>query len=437
MKSLRRIFALDNPFRLYYHHIKWVLAYIKYANPSRNMVVIGVTGTNGKSTTSNIIAKWLQAAGKKVFMFSTVNIIMGDKEWINETKMTSPDPFLLQKLLYDAKKMWCEYAIIETTSHAILMKRNWGISYDIAVLTNITQDHLDLHKTMEHYVQTKLKLFKWLITSKRKPWIKKSAIINFDSNYKDLFLAEAYDSLLTYGKDMKCNIRFENIDADLYGTTFDVKLPWFWLKIQTKLRGVFNVYNVLAAIWVFVSLWLKPDEIEKIVAKVQGVPGRLEEVKNSLGAMVYIDYAHTPDALEQVLTTLRDIKGVKRIITIFGATGDRDKIKRPIMGKIVSDLSDVVILTQDDDYTEKTQSIIKDVLPWIERKEGENFWIIPDRKEAIRVWLITAQKDDVVLITGKGDEHTLVTNDGPIPWHDKTIAEEIIKGIEDNTLVRQ
>lgn len=436
MKKIKSMIASDNPFRLYYHHIKWIIANLKYGNPSRNMTVIWVTGTNGKSTTSNIIARWLKAMWKKVFMFSTVNIIIDDIEYTNETKMTSPDPFLLQKLLYDAKKKGCEYAIIETTSHAILMKRNWGISYDIAVLTNITQDHLDLHKTMQNYVQTKLKLFKWLISSRRKPGVKKSAVINYDSDYKELFLAEAYDSVLTYGKDTQTNIRYENVENTLDGTSFDVRLAGTSFKVKTKMRGLFNVYNVLAAIWTFVSIGLKPNDIQKSLENFCWVPWRMEEIHAKDGAIIFIDYAHTPDALTQVLTTIREIKWINKIITVFWATGDRDKTKRPIMWSIVSELSDIVILTQDDDYTEKTQSVIKDILPWIERKEWEDFWIVPDRKEAIRTWIIAAGKNDVVLIAGKGDEHTLITNEWPIKWHDKEIAQEILKGIEDNTLVK-
>ena len=435
MKEIKRLIPIDNPFRLYYHQAKWIVANMYYGNPSRDMVIIGVTGTNGKTTTTNLIASGLKSTGKKVFMFSTVNYRIGDTEYVNQTKFTSPDPFFLQKLLSEAQKEWCTHAVIETSSHAVTMNRVWGIAYDIMVLTNITQDHLDLHKTMEKYVQTKLKLFKWLITSRRKQGIKKSAVINYDSDYKDLFLNEAYDSLLTYGQDLKTNIRFENVEQTVEWTFFDVKIAWWVLKIQTKLRWEFNIYNILAAIGAFISVWLKPDEIEKAIAQVEQIPGRLEEVKNKEGYMVFIDYAHTPDALEKVLGTMKAIKGAKRIITVFGATGDRDKIKRPEMWRIVSEMSDIVILTQDDDYGEKTETIMKDILPWIERKEGENFWIMPDRKEAIRTALITGKKDDIILICGKGDEHSLVTNDGPVAWHDRTIVEEILKGIDDNKLV--
>ncbi len=435
LQKLKKMIALDNPFRIYYHQLQGMLAVLINKNPSRDMIMIGITGTNGKTTTTNIIANGLKKAGKKVFMFSTVNIIINDKEYTNNSKMTSPNPFTLQKLLAEAKKEWCEIAIIETSSHSIFMHRNRGIDYDIAVLTNITQDHLDLHKTMQNYAQTKLKLFKSLIISRRKKWVKKTAIINLESDYKDLFLGETYDSLYTYGKDMSANIRVENITNDINSTNFDVKIAWNTLKVKTSLRGSFNIYNILASIWVFISLNLKPKEIEKILESIWWVPWRMEEITNKEWFKIFIDYAHTADALTQVLNTLQDIKWGEKIITVFWATGDRDKIKRPEMGRIVSDLSDVVILTQDDDYSEKTEQIIKDVLNGIDRKEWENFWIIPDRKEAIRTALISAWENDIVLIAWKGDEHTLMTNFWPIPWHDKEVVLEVLKGIDENKIM--
>lgn len=429
--------ALDNPLRLFYHYLRAVLANIVYGFPSRGMTIIGITGTNGKTTTTNIIARGLKASGKKVFMFSTVNYFIGENEYRNDTKMTSPDPFLLQKLLKQAKNEGCEIAVIETSSHAIIMNRVWGIEYDIAVLTNITQDHLDLHKTMDNYVRTKLQLFKTLISKKRKPGIKKTAIINLESDYKELFLAEVYDNLTTYGMDYEATLRPSNIQNEIAYTSFDVKFPgsWWQISIKTKMRGRHNMYNILAAMGVFLSLGMKPEEIQKSILDVESVPGRLEDVNNYEGFKIFIDYAHTPDALEKTLQTLRDIQGVKRIITVFGATGDRDKTKRPIMGKIVSDMSDFVILTQDDDYSEKTSAIIKDVLPWIERKEGENFWIIPERESAIRTALLEAQENDAVLIAGKGDEHVMVTNAWIVEYNDKAVVLKVLQEIDDNKVI--
>ena len=436
IQKLKHLIALDNPLRLSYHFARAVIANIMYGFPSKGMIIIGVTGTNGKTTTSNIIAAWLRASGKKIFMFTTVNIILWDEEFTNNSKMTSPDVFDLQRWLSIAKKEGCEIAVIETASHGIKMHRIWGIDYDVCVLTNITQDHLDLHRTMEDYVQTKLKIFKKLMYYKRKPGIKKTGVINVDSDYNEIFLAETYDSLYKYGLWYDANIKGENIKNTRKSMNFTVSMPGKSMEIHTQLRWRFNVSNILAAIWVFASLWMDRNTMAKIIAEVKWVPGRMEEVQSPEGFSIFIDYAHTADALENVLETLGEMKGKGRIITVFGCTGDRDTTKRPIMWQVVSRLSDVVIVTQDDDYTENPQKIIKDILPGIDRKQGEDFWVIVDRKEAIRTALVMAQKDDIVLLAGKWDEHALFTNQWPIEWHERTIVEQMLKEIEDNTVLK-
>ena len=435
LNNIKKLISLDNPMRLLYHKMRAILANFYYGFPSKKMIVIWVTWTNWKTTVCNIVAKWLREAGKKVFMFSTVNIIINDMEYQNDTKMTSPDAFELQRLLKIAKDSWCEFAVIETASHGIKMNRIWGINYDIAVLTNITQDHLDLHKTMKDYVNTKLKLFKNLISYKRKPWIKKTAIINKNSAYSDLFLAETYDSVYTYWKWSWVNLYAQNIVDDGNITKFFVDVAWPNIEIETKLKWEFNIYNILASIWVFISLWIKVDDISKMIKVVTWIPGRLENINNNEWYQIIVDYAHTEDALEKVLETIKWFKNINRIITVFWATWDRDKIKRSGMWEIVSRLSDVVILTQDDDYSEKSEDIIKDVLLWIERKEWEDFWIIPTRKDAIQTALLAAEKNDVVLITWKWDEHVMMTNQWPIDWHDKTVINEILKWIDDNKII--
>lgn len=400
------------------------------------MTIIWVTWTNWKTTTCNIIAKWLKEAWKKVFMFSTVNIIIWDKEYTNNTKMTSPDAFELQKLLKIAKSQWIKIAIIETASHWIKMNRIWWINYDYLVLTNITQDHLDLHKTMEDYVNTKLEIFKKLIIYKRKPWIKKTAIINIDSDYHSLFTNETYDSLLTYWKNNDANLYISEDTETLDWSKYFLKIWNKQIEIKSKFRWEFNTYNLTAAIWIFISMWISLNKIQEIIEKINTIPWRLEEVKNNEWYKIFIDYAHTADALEKILETLNKLKWNSKIITVFWATWDRDKTKRPIMWEVVSRLSDVVILTQDDDYTEKTEDIIKDVLPWIERKEWEDFWIITNREDAIRTALVWAQKDDIILITWKWDEHKMITNQWAIEWHDKSKVKEILKSIDDNKIIK-
>jgi len=359
-------------------------------------------------------------------MFTTVNIIVWDKEYVNNSKMTSPSPFMLQKYLKLAKKAWCTIAIIETASHWIKMHRVWGIDYDILALTNITQDHLDLHKTMDDYVNTKLSIFKQLIWYRRKHWIKKVWVINNESKYANLFKNETYDVLYTYWTNHWSNIKAKNIKYDINWSSFSIIIPWSNMEVRSNLIGEFNVYNILAAIGIFISLGINTNEISEIIKDIKWVPWRMEEVDNKENFKIFIDYAHTPDALEKVLLTIKEIKWKWNIITVFWATWDRDKTKRPLMWEIVSRLSDKVILTQDDDYSENTQEIIKDVLPGIERKQWKDFWIISDRTAAIRTAILMWEDGDVILIAGKWDEHSIITNSWPKPWHDKRVVNEIL-----------
>ncbi len=434
MKKIKELFALDNPLRLMYHKIRAIIANLVYGFPSSNMTIIWVTWTNWKTTTSNIIAKWLRESGKKVFMFTTVNIIIDDEEYINDTKMTSPDAFLLQKLLKQAKDKWCEVAVIETASHWIKMHRVWWIEYDIAVLTNITQDHLDLHRTMKDYVNTKLKLFKDLISNKRKPGVKKTWVININSQYSDLFKNETYDSLYLYWKWSWSSLSANNIRVEEWLTKFDLRMPDGNIEIKTKLKWMFNIENILASIGVFVAFWIQKEKIASMIEWVSWVPWRMENVENKLWADIFVDYAHTTDALEKVLTTISEIN-YNKIITVFWATWDRDKTKRASMWEVVSKYSDIVILTQDDDYSEDTQSIIKDVIPWVNRVEWNDFYIIPTRKEAIEMWLSLVNEWDALLVAWKWDEHMLITNSGPVDWHDKTVIEEILSNVEENRII--
>lgn len=436
LNKIKSFISLDNPVRLGYHLARAIIANVKYWFPSKWMTIIWVTGTNGKTTSCNIIAEWLRASGRKVFMFTTVNIMVGDEMFTNHTKMTSPDAFELQKWFSFAKKEGCDIAVVETASHGIKMHRIWGIDYDICVLTNITQDHLDLHRTMDDYVNTKLQIFKKLMYYQRKPWVKKVWIINAESDYKEKFLAETYDSLYTYGRGYDANVKAIDIKNTKSSMSFTVIMPGQDIKVETKLRWNFNVSNILAAIWVFASLWIDRKTIETIIPKIEVIPGRMEEVKSNYGFSVFIDYAHTADALDNVLGTLNEMKWKWRLITVFGCTWDRDTSKRPVMWQVVSRLSDVVIVTQDDDYTENTGKIIKDILPGIDRKQWEDFWIIPDRREAIRTAIVMAKKDDIIMIAGKWDEHALITNQWPVEWHERTIVEQMLKDIEDNTIMK-
>jgi UDP-N-acetylmuramoyl-L-alanyl-D-glutamate--2,6-diaminopimelate ligase len=291
-----------------------------------------------------------------------------------------------------------------------------------------------LHNTMQDYVKTKLKIFKELITYKRKPWIKKTGVINVNSDYSELFMEQTYDSMYLYWIWKWASLTAENIKFENSYTTFNVKIAWKVEKIETKLKWAFNIENILASIWVFMAFWIWEKDIKKAIKSVDWVPWRMQNIENDLWADIIVDYAHSPDALEKVLLTLKEV-WYNKIITIFWATGDRDRTKRPIMWEIVSKLSDVIILTEDDNYTEKVEQIIKDVLPWINRQEWDDFFIIPTRREAIEVWIATLREWDILLVAWKWDEHVLVTNDWLVEWHDKTVIEEILKGIDDNRIM--
>jgi UDP-N-acetylmuramoyl-L-alanyl-D-glutamate--2,6-diaminopimelate ligase len=434
IQTLRKAIALDSPVRIGYHFVRAVLARTLYGGPGKNLIIIGVTGTKGKSTVANLVAKGLENAGKRVFLFSTVAYSIAGEWYENNMKMTSPDPFVLNRLLKQADAAECEYAVIEVSSHALFYDRLHGIDFDVAVMTNISQDHLDLHKTMEKYADTKVGLFRSLVESRRKRGVKKISVVNLDSDYADRFLEPTADIVYTYGKAPNAQIRAIDVEAGRDATTFKVRMPASTFAIRTKLRGAFNVANLLAATAVLVSQKVSPESIAATFAAFETVPGRLEEVPNTRGVTVFVDYAHTEESLKSVLETVRAFPETKRVITVFGATGDRDRDKRPKMGRVADKLSDLVILTRDDDYTEDPFRIIKEVSMGIKRKEGEGFWIVFSREDAIRTALVAAKPGDVVLIAGKGAETVMVTNDGPIEWSDREVVKRIFDEIETNSI---
>lgn len=432
--SLNKI-SLNNPVRIFYHYVRWVLANLIYGNPSADMIVIGVTGTKGKTTTTNIIAEGLKNAWKKVFMFSTINYMIWDEVFDNNLKMTSPSPFILQRLLKKAKEAGCEYAVIETSSHSIYYNRNYWIDFDVAVFTNLSQDHLDLHKTMDEYARVKYRLFENLVKYKRKLGVKKISIINLDSPYSGMFLGATADNIYTYWLTESAQIKALNISYWQDKTEFEIKLPSNTIKISTHLKWEFNIYNILAATCVLISQKIPLDAIAKTIESISGIPGRLEEVSNNFGFKIFVDYAHTEESLKSVLSTIKQMEGIWKIITIFWATGDRDKTKRPKMWKIVDELSDFIVLTDDDTYSENSLSIINDVARGIKRKEWENFWIISDREDAIRTGLTVAEKNDIILIAWKWAETAQITNAGPIAWSDVNVTRKILVEMENNELV--
>ena len=368
-------------------------------------------------------------------MFSTANWYTHSTGWHeNTTKMTSTDPFTLQRFLRDGRDSGCTYAVIEVSSHAIFFHRDYGVEYDAVVLTNISQDHLDLHHTMDAYARTKLRLFEGLVYRHRKPNIKKISCVNVDSPFHELFTAATADVLTTYGLSAQSQVSATDIRLARDTTSFMLTLPSKRIALTTHLRGMFNVYNVLAAVALLSSLAIPMDRIIEGIGGTPSVPGRMEEVENANSYSIFVDYAHTEESLRAVLDTIRGMEGIGRIITVFGATGDRDRTKRPKMGKVVDELSDVVIVTDDDTFSEASGRIIEDILRGIDRAMGDRLWAIPSREDAIRTALLMAQSTDVILIAGKGCETVQVTNAGSIPWQDTQVVRRILREIEENTL---
>ena len=419
---------------LIFHKLKAVSACLIYRFPGRHIKVIGVTGTNGKTTTCHFISSILEAAGYKVGMATTIDFKVGKKTWINKVKMTTVSPFILQKLLRNMVKAKCDYAIIETTSHALAQHRVWGIDYDIVVFTNLTHEHLDYHKSFEEYKETKGNLFASLAHSKRKENTLKVAIVNRDDPNFSYFSEYEADVRLTYGI-MGGDITAQNIFYLSDRSDLIMKTPKGKILVKLNLPGRFNIHNALGAGACAISQGIDLKDIKKGLEKISGVPGRMEKINEGQNFIVLVDYAHTPDAMQKIYETLISVKK-GQLIHVFGACGDRDRTKRPIMGALAGRYADFVILTNEDPYTEDPKRIIDEIARGVPRgkergkegkKEGVNYFKILDRKKAIAHAFDLAKKDDLVLITGKGAEQAMVFGDKKIPWDDRKIARELLR----------
>lgn len=375
----------------------------RYCFPSRQLKVIGVTGTDGKTTTVNLIYHILKETGWPVGMISTVSARIGEEEIETGFHVTAPDPQLLQKLLRKMVKKGIKYVVLEATSHGLDQFRFLGINYEIGVLTNITHEHLDYHKTFENYLKAKAKLF---LQSKL-------AILNKDD--------QAYDFLSRQVKKKKIGLLSYAIknQADFTPKTFP---------FETTLPGEYNRYNVLAAIATVSALGVKPEAIRKALKSFVGVEGRLEEVSRK-GFRVIIDFAHTPNALKQVLGTLKESLGKnQRLIAVFGAAGLRDQKKRPMMGEIAGKLADLIVLTAEDPRTEKVEAICEQIAAGC-RRLGREPTIIPNRQEAIEFAVKAAKKGDVVVVCGKGHEKSMCFGKKEYPWSDKEAVKKALKEV--------
>ena len=402
-----------------YRKTRIQLVSARYGWPARGLRVIAVTGTNGKTTTANYINEILKQAGYKTAMFTTAVIEVAGESKINDLNATVASVSRMQQFLNEARHSKVDFVILEVTSHSLHQHKLDGVPIEAAVMTNLTQDHLDYHKTMEKYAAAKGLLFarnpRYIVLNRDDDW--------FD--YFDKYLAE--EQKITYGKSEDADVRIS--DIKLYKKGSEAVLAFDHQEksqLATYLPGEYNVFNMAAAASICYVLGVSMSDIKNGIASLEGIPGRFERATKDEKYEVIVDYAHTPDALEKLLEATRNITK-KRIILVFGACGDRDALKRPIMGKIAAKLADEIILTDEESYNENPDKIRRDIYAGIEESKATNKTTeIADRREAIRHALNIAKKDDTILITGMGHEQFRIINGEKLPWNDTNIVREII-----------
>lgn len=399
-----------------------------FGNPSAKMKMIGITGTNGKTTTSNLVAAVLGASGLKCGLIGTIHNRIGDK--ILPVKHTTPESLDLQRLLAGMVDEGAAACVMEVSSHALALHRVDGCEFDTAVFTNFTQDHLDFHENMEDYLSAKLKLFNSLSAAGGVKELK-CAVINADDDRAADFIRASGGTVYTYGINSPADARAENIMVKAGGVNFTVRGKWGRCPLELKITGLFNVYNALAAFTSTAAMGIPVEVIKGALENIRGVPGRFEHVDSGQDFSVIVDYAHTPDGLENILKTARQLTRA-RLITVFGCGGDRDRKKRPLMGMIAAGYSDFTIVTSDNPRTEDPLKIIGEVEAGVKQAaDKDRYTVVPDRREAIRAAVGMARRDDVIVIAGKGHEDYQIIGSEKFPFDDRLEAaaalEELLK----------
>lgn len=383
-----------------------------FNNPTKKLKMIGVTGTNGKTSVTYIVKKIIEeCTGEKVGLIGTNGNFIGERQL--HTELTTPESFELQKLLDKMVFEECKFVVMEVSSHALTLCRVYGITYDIGVFTNLSPEHLDFHGTMSNYANAKAMLF----------CNSKVSIINSDDEYAGLMLSKAANEHLTYAiSDKTANLVGEKIDLSSDSVKFTAMQDGSETEYNLQIPGLFSVYNALAAIAVSSALGFDHDKVKSALMRVSGVKGRAEIVPTGYDFTILIDYAHTPDALENIISAARGFcKG--KLYTIFGCGGDRDKSKRPLMGNIATSLSDFVIVTSDNPRTEEPQSIINEILGGID-KACDNYTVVENRAVAIAYAIDRLDGDDILIIAGKGHETYQILGSEKTHFDDREVVAE-------------
>lgn len=381
-----------------------------YGNCHRKLKMIGVTGTNGKTTTTFIIKKILEENGYKVGVIGTVDVMIGNEKYPSD--YTTPNPSVLHRYLYMMKMAGCDVCIIEASSQALSQERTYGIHFDIGVFTNLTREHLDYHGSMEEYAKAKAILMR----------NSSVCIINADDSFAEMMKRNAAEKVLTFAIDGNADIKAENVKLNHGGVVYTLACESGRYEIAYDVIGKFSVYNSLAALAVGIVMKVDMKRAVRAVAEMKTVRGRIEKIPNNRNIHILIDFAHTPDSLENVLKTVRDIYD-KRIITVFGCGGDRDRTKRPLMGRIACKYSDLVYVTSDNPRTEDPERIIDDIVGNIDKN---NYIRTADRTQAIKAAIVEAEPGDTVLIAGKGHERYQILGTEKIHYDEREIVKQIL-----------
>jgi len=399
-----------------------------YGNPSARMRVIGVTGTNGKTTTANLIEAILSAAGKKTGLMGTIGVKIGGVR--EPAERTTADAVTLQRTLRRMADAGTEFCVMEASSHALHQERTLGIDFRTAVFTNLTLDHLDYHGTMERYAEAKGLLFARLgNAAEDRPEKKKFAVLNIDDPVHARFKEWTAAETITYGFGADADVRAVSVRLSARGTEIAAATFAGDVRLSVRLLGKFNVYNALAAVAAALAEKIPLSAVKEALERVPGVEGRMEPVECGQPFPVLVDYAHTPDGLRSVLDTVNEFaRG--RVIVVFGCGGDRDRSKRPVMGAIAAEKSHYAVLTSDNPRSEPPEAILAEIEAGYLAAGGsrDRYAVIPDRRAAIRKAVEMAEPDDVVLIAGKGHETYQIIGSETLPFDDRLVAREAILG---------
>ena len=400
-----------------------------YGDPSARLKMIGVTGTNGKTTTTYLCKALLERIGRKVGLIGTVAYQIGPETIA--ASHTTPGALELQQLLAKMVEHGLNTTVMEVSSHALSLDRTAGCEYDAAVFTNLTQDHLDFHGTMEEYFQAKLRLFTGMAGGRKTG---KRAIINMDDPHSSAISQACPVPVWGYAIKNRADLQAEQLRLSMAGTTFTAATPAGSFSVETRLVGEHNVSNLLGAIGVALHDGATPDQIREATAQITNVPGRFERVSAGQDFTVVVDYAHTEDALVRLLMAAQALK-THRIITVFGCGGDRDRGKRPKMGRAAVEYSDVVVLTSDNPRTEDPLAILQEVAIGVrealQRHSHVQYHLIQDRREAISAAIREARSGDMVLIAGKGHEDYQIIGTKKFHFDDREVAREAIQQLRD------